>query len=121
MAREVRLLGRQHLLAERELRLPARELRLSVQEFHLLLQELRLLLQEFHLPLLEVRLQDLVCHLLGVGRAVLACYAMKPITWDGINPNTGAPLTWGDPSYVLGPGDPGYSYTRSDTDSSMMA
>ena len=137
MAREVRLLGRQHLLAERELRLPARELRLLLQElrlslrelrllllevrlplleFRLLLQEVRLSVQEFHLPLLEVRLQDLVGHLLGAGRAVLACFAMKPITWDGINPNTGAPLTWddpnlrwGDPSYVLEPGDPGYT------------
>ena len=41
---------------------------------------------------------------------------MKPAYWDGINPNTGGPLTWddpnlrwGDPSYILEPGDPGFT------------
>lgn len=41
---------------------------------------------------------------------------MKTLTWDAINPATGQPYTWddpnirwGDPSYVLEPGDPGYT------------
>lgn len=40
---------------------------------------------------------------------------MKPLHWDAINPATGTPFTWddpnlrwGDPSYYLEPGDPGY-------------
>ncbi len=41
---------------------------------------------------------------------------MKTLFWDAINPETGTPYTWddpnirwGDPSYVLEPGDPGYT------------
>jgi len=41
---------------------------------------------------------------------------MKTLTWDTLNPATGLPYTWddpnirwGDPSYVLEPGDPGYT------------
>ena len=41
---------------------------------------------------------------------------MKPLYWDAINPDTGLPYTfdspnlrWGDPSYILEPGDPGYT------------
>ena len=41
--------------------------------------------------------------------------AMKPLLWDAINPFTGQPFTWGDPnlrwgdpSYYLEPGDPGF-------------
>lgn len=41
---------------------------------------------------------------------------MKPLFWDAINPATGQPYTfddpnlrWGDPSYILEPGDPGYT------------
>lgn len=40
---------------------------------------------------------------------------MKPLLWDAINPFTGTPFTfddpnlrWGDPSYYLEPGDPGF-------------
>jgi hypothetical protein len=40
---------------------------------------------------------------------------MKPLLWDAINPLTGTPFTWddpnlfwGDPSYYLEPGDPGF-------------
>lgn len=40
---------------------------------------------------------------------------MKTLTWDAINPITGTPFTWGDPnlrwgdpSYYLEPGDPGF-------------
>ena len=40
---------------------------------------------------------------------------MKPLHWDAINPLTGTPFTWddpnlfwGDPSYYLEPGDPGF-------------
>ena len=40
---------------------------------------------------------------------------MKPLLWDAINPFTGQPFTWGDPnlrwgdpSYYLEPGDPGF-------------
>lgn len=40
---------------------------------------------------------------------------MKPLLWDAINPFTGLPFTWddpnlrwGDPSYYLEPGDPGF-------------
>lgn len=40
---------------------------------------------------------------------------MKPLHWDAINPITGTPFTWddpnlfwGDPSYYLEPGDPGF-------------
>ena len=40
---------------------------------------------------------------------------MKPLFWDAINPITGTPFTfddpnlfWGDPSYYLEPGDPGF-------------
>lgn len=40
---------------------------------------------------------------------------MKPLLWDSINPFTGTPFTWddpnlrwGDPSYYLEPGDPGF-------------
>lgn len=40
---------------------------------------------------------------------------MKTLHWDKINPATGTPYTWddpnlrwGDPSYILEPGDPGY-------------
>jgi hypothetical protein len=40
---------------------------------------------------------------------------VKPLHWDAINPATGTPFTWddqnlrwGDPSYYLEPGDPGY-------------
>lgn len=40
---------------------------------------------------------------------------MKPLHWDAINPFTGTPFTfddpnlrWGDPSYYLEPGDPGF-------------
>jgi hypothetical protein len=40
---------------------------------------------------------------------------MKPLDWDAINPLTGQPFTWddpnlrwGDPSYYLEPGDPGF-------------
>jgi hypothetical protein len=40
---------------------------------------------------------------------------MKPLYWDAINPFTGQPFTWddpnlrwGDPSYYLEPGDPGF-------------
>ena len=40
---------------------------------------------------------------------------MKPLLWDAINPITGTPffwddpnLCWGDPSYYLEPGDPGF-------------
>lgn len=42
--------------------------------------------------------------------------AMKTLFWDSINPATGRPYTWddpnlrwGDPSYILEPGDPGYT------------
>ena len=41
---------------------------------------------------------------------------MQPLHWDAINPATGTPYTWddpnifwGDPSFVLEPGDPGYT------------
>lgn len=40
---------------------------------------------------------------------------MKPLLWDAINPITGTPFTWddpnlrwGEPSYYLEPGDPGF-------------
>ena len=40
---------------------------------------------------------------------------MKPLLWDAVNPFTGTPFTWddpnlhwGDPSFYLEPGDPGY-------------
>jgi len=40
---------------------------------------------------------------------------MRTLTWDTINPLTGTPYTWddpnlrwGDPSYALEPGDPGF-------------
>jgi len=40
---------------------------------------------------------------------------MKPLLWDAINPITGTPFTfddpnlfWGNPSYYLEPGDPGF-------------
>src|SRR5438270_12807783 len=41
---------------------------------------------------------------------------MKNLHWDAINPFTGTPFTWddpnlrwGDPSYYLEPGDPGFT------------
>ncbi len=41
---------------------------------------------------------------------------MKPLLWDAINPFTGQPFTWddpnlrwGDPSFYLEPGDPGFT------------
>lgn len=47
---------------------------------------------------------------------------MKTLSWDSINPATGTPYTWGDPnlrwgspSYVLEPGDPGYTPTANDS------
>ena len=47
---------------------------------------------------------------------------MKPLFWDAIDPATGLPYTWDhpnlrwrDPSYILEPGDPGYTPPFSPT------